>query len=125
MEVHLLARIVLVNILAIPGNLVRGVLHAVDTSSDWMLSHPDRVSQTPPKAETSCVELVCLTSHVGKVESSDLAVTRGYTSSCKIDIGRAPSADQEHSGSLLRQEQCPCGVIISRHVCYKQRLTRD
>ena len=77
MEVQLLARIVLVDVLAIPGNLICRVLYAVDATTDRMFGDADRVPQTPTKAKTSCVELICLTGHVREVESFDLAVTRG------------------------------------------------
>jgi hypothetical protein len=75
MEVHLLARVVLMDILAIPGDLVCRVLYAVDAASDRVLSNANRISQPPTEAKAGCVELVCLTSHFGEIESSDLAMT--------------------------------------------------
>lgn len=110
------------NVMAVPSDLIRRVLHAVNAASSRVFSYANRVSQTPAEAKTSCVELIWLPGHVGEIESSDLTVACGWTGGCEINVRRAASADKEHSWSLLRQEQCPSSVIGCRHIRNEQLL---
>lgn len=53
------------DIIPIPCNLIRRVLNRVYSPGKRMLSHTDRVPQTPSQAEAISVKIVAFSRHIG------------------------------------------------------------
>jgi hypothetical protein len=78
-EIQLLTRVVLVDIDAITIDRVNRVFNAIDSSSDWLFSNTDGVTETPAEELALCVEVERSrsSSEAGKVKGLDLGMSSG------------------------------------------------
>ena len=74
-EVHLLTRVILVDVLTITRDIIRSVLNTEYAPSLWMLGDTDGVAKTPTEKRPASDEVVGLRD-VGEVEGLDLTVAR-------------------------------------------------
>lgn len=101
MEVHLLARVIFMDVHAISLDLVHRVLNAKQAPRRGMLSNSNRVPQAPPETEALGIETIATAGNIVQVERLDLAMAGGEHSSLKVHVGSAASADHEDAIDLL------------------------
>jgi hypothetical protein len=75
MEIHLLARIILVNVDPIPHHLIHRILYAVETTGRWMFRHANGVAQAPAYSKAIGIIIVRIICEVVQIECPDLTVT--------------------------------------------------
>lgn len=104
-EVELLARVVLVDIFAVAGNAIDGVLDRVDAAGDGVLAYADRVAQAPAEHDAVFVVVVGLggAGHVGDVEGADLRETVVEDLGLGLVAVGAAARDEEVAVFLLRE----------------------
>lgn len=107
MEVHLLGRVVGMNISPLSPELIHRVLHRVDPARHRMLRHPDRVAQSPAQ-QGAVHEIigVAVLLEVADVEGADLGVAGALDGCFLVDVAVASSGDDKHVWLLLGEEQC-------------------
>ena len=119
-KIHLLARVVLVDILAIPGELISRVLDAIETSTDGLFIDTDIVTQAPSEQLAVSVEVV-RSRAIQEIERFHLAVTGVQHFSLSVDVGGTASRHDQRAVGFPRQKQSPRGVIRRCHVGHDPR----
>lgn len=97
MEIHLFARIVFVDVLAVTHDLIHRVLDRVYATSERVLSYTYRVPKAPPKAKPIRVKVVPAGGDVREIEGPYLTVSGGQHLCFRVDIAGTSSADQQHA----------------------------
>lgn len=118
-EVELLARVVLMDVSAVAGDTVNGVLDTVDAASDGVLSDTNRVTETPTKDVTRVVKVIRLgvRGQIGQVEGTDLRETGTENGGCgEVVVTSAAARHNKHPGLLLGDKEGTGHDVVVAHV---------
>lgn len=95
MEVHLLARIVLIDHLTIPGNVVNRILDGIDATRHRVLCHSHGISKSPAKQQAARCMIVRGIGDVSKIKSFDGRHSSRYIQSLEINVAYTTTTNEE------------------------------
>lgn len=118
-EVHLFARVVLVNIFAETHDVVYAVLYAVDATSNWMLSNAHGIAETPSQG-LALRGVIVRSRFMERIQIKCLDLRSACRNVCCawIIVGATASTHEQRVLDMCGQIQCPCLMVRILHASY-------